>query len=274
MTHNEVIEKAGYIEWLRTRLLARPWMIALAYLLALTLAEVLTILIDPRAGMILYGLILIALFLQAAFSSQQPEYRFLVALSLVPLIRLVSLSLPLTNFPLIYWYALVGVPLFIAAILCVRLTGLQVGQIGLRFSWRDLPIQLLIGLTGPVFGYIEYLILSPDPFIPELRWELLWLPTLILLLFTGFLEELIFRGVMQTSAVQLLGRYGILFVALVFTVLHLGYGSILNMVLVFTIAIFYGVLVHRFGSLLGVSISHGLTNITLYLIYPFLFAAA
>lgn len=273
MTHDELIEKAGCMKWMRTRLTARPWVIALAYLLPLTIAEVLTTRIDPRLGMILYGFILLALLLQSALSSQQPEFRFLVALSLVPLIRLVSLSLPLTNFPLIYRYTLVGVPLFIATILSVRLTSLQVGQTGLHISWRGLPVQLLIGLTGLVFGYIEYLILSPDPFIPELRWELLWLPALILLLFTGFLEELIFCGVMQTSAVQLLGCFGILFVALVFTVLHLGYSSILNLTFVFVVALFYGVTVHRFGSLLGVSISHGLTNITLYLVFPFLLAA-
>jgi membrane protease YdiL (CAAX protease family) len=249
---------------------SRPWFIALAYLSALILAEVLTTLIDPRAGMILYGLILIALLLQAALSSHQPEYRFLVALSLVPLIRLVSLALPLANFPLIYWYALVGVPLFIATILCVHLTGLKPDQISLRFSWRGLPVQLLIGLSGLAIGYIEYLILSPDPLIPELHWDIVWLPALILLLFTGFLEELIFRGVIQTASIELLGRLGILFVALVFTLLHLGYHSILDMIFVFVVALFYGVLVHRFGSLLGVSISHGLTNITLYLVFPFL----
>jgi membrane protease YdiL (CAAX protease family) len=247
--------------------------VALAYLIALTVAEALTTFISPRAGMVLHGLILIALLLQAALSFRQREYQFLVALALAPLIRLFSLALPLANFPLIFWYAVVGVPLFIATIMSMRVTGVKPNMIGVQFSWRSLPAQLLIGLSGLAIGYIEYLILRPDPLVAELSWELVWLPALILLLFTGFLEELIFRGIMQTSSNQMLGWLGVVFVALVFTVLHMGYNSILDMIFVFAVAIIFGLLVQRFHSLLGVSISHGLTNISLYLIFPFLLVA-
>jgi len=273
MAHNEVDRRTGFIDGGRSRLLARPWVVALAYLFALTVAEALTTFISPRAGMVLHGLILIALLLQAALSFRQREYQFLVALALAPLIRLLSLALPLANFPLIFWYAVVGVPLFIATIMSMRVTGVKPNMIGLQFSWRSLPVQLLIGISGLAIGYIEYLILRPDPLVAELSWELVWLPALILLLFTGFLEELIFRGIMQTSSNLMLGRLGLVFVALVFAVLHMGYNSILDMIFVFSVAIIFGLLVQRFHSLLGVSISHGLTNISLYLIFPFLLVA-
>ncbi len=273
MAQNKVVRRTGFIEWARSRLLARPWVVALAYLIALTVAETLTTFISPRAGMVLHGLILIALLLQAALSFRQREYQFLVALALAPLIRLLSLALPLANFPLIFWYAVVGVPLFIATIMSMRVTGVKRNMIGLQLSWRSLPVQLLIGISGLVIGYIEYLILRPDPLVSELSWELVWLPALILLLFTGFLEELIFRGIMQTSSNLMLGRLGVVFVALVFAVLHMGYSSLLDMIFVFAVAILFGLLVQRFRSLLGVSISHGLTNISLYLIFPFLLVA-
>jgi hypothetical protein len=247
--------------------------VALVYLLALTVAEALTTFISPRAGMVLHGLILIALLLQAALSFRQREYQFLVALALAPLIRLLSLALPLANFPIIFWYAVVGVPLFFATIMSARVAGLKRNMIGLRFSWRALPVQLLIGLSGLLIGYIEFLILRPDPLVAEMSMEMIWLPALILLIFTGFLEEIIFRGILQTSSIQELGRLGIVFVAIVFAVLHLGYRSILDVFFVFAVAIIFGLLVQRFSSLLGVSISHGLTNIALYLIFPFLLAA-
>jgi membrane protease YdiL (CAAX protease family) len=194
-------------------------------------------------------------------------------LALAPLIRLLSLAFPLTNFPTIYWYAVVGLPLFIATLMSVRVAGLNRNMIGLHFSWRSLPVQLLIALSGLAIGFIEYLILRPDPLVAELSWELIWLPALILLLFTGLLEELIFRGVMQTSSIQVLGQLGIVFVAIVFAVLHMGYGSILDMIFVFAVAMIFGLLVQRFRSLLGVSLAHGLTNISLYLIFPFLLAS-
>jgi len=103
-----------------------------------------------------------------------------------------------------------------------------------------------------------------------LSWQQIWLPALILLIFTGFLEEIIFRGIIQRGAAGTLGRYGIFYVSAIFAVLHIGYKSILDVVFVFLVALFFGYLVSRTGSLIGVTISHGMTNIALYLIIPFL----
>ena len=190
MTHKDVVKNSSISGSFRTRILSNPRAFALGYLLALTLAETITVLVDPRAGMILHGMILLAVMLLSALSHHKRELRFLLPLALPPLIRLLSLALPLANFPLIYWYAVIGVPLFIATFLTVRATGLTAEMIGLRLSWRELPIQLLIGLSGALFGFIEYLILRPEPLVSEPSWELVLLTALILLVFTGFQEEL------------------------------------------------------------------------------------
>jgi len=39
---------------------------------------------------------------------------------------------------------------------------------------------------------------------------------------------------------------------------------------VFAIALLYGWVVRRTGSIIGVSVSHGITNITLFLLIPFI----
>jgi len=36
------------------------------------------------------------------------------------------------------------------------------------------------------------------------------------------------------------------------------------------VALFFGYSVHKTGSILGVTLSHGLTNIGLFLVFPFL----
>ena len=105
-----------------------------------------------------------------------------------------------------------------------------------------------------------------------LRLELIWLPALILLVFTGFLEELIFRCVLQYTALQQLGRLGIPYIAVIYAVFHLGYHSVLDLLFVFGVALVFGWFVWRTGSILGVILSHGLTNITLYLVLPILLA--
>ncbi len=79
---------------------------------------------------------------------------------------------------------------------------------------------------------------------------------------------------LQSTATQHLGRMGVLNVAILFAVLHFGYRSVLNVLFVFAVALLFGLIAQRSGTLLGVSISHGLTNVSLYLVFPFLFAGS
>jgi LysM repeat protein len=120
------------------------------------------------------------------------------------------------------------------------------------------------------FGLLEFFILRPDPLVDELTWEQVWLPALILLIFTGLFEELVFRGVMQRAADESLGRYGVVYIATLFAVLHLGYRSILDVIFVFGVGLFFSYVVSRTRSIVGVTLSHGLTNIGLFLVFPFL----
>ena len=245
-----------------------PVRIALGYLGALAVAEVLTALIEPRVGLVLHGVLLVVLLLHTALTWEHPAHRLLLSLAFAPLIRLLSLSLPLAGVPLVYWYFITSVPLFIAAVIALRTLGFSWRGIGVNL--RGVPIQLLVGLTGLAFGYIEYQILEPEPLARAFTWEQLWVPILILLFSTGFVEEVIFRGVMQRAATEALGRFGVIYVAVLFAVLHVGYKSLLDVLFVLGVALFFGWVVARTRSILGVTLSHGLTNIVLFLVVPFL----
>jgi membrane protease YdiL (CAAX protease family) len=91
----------------------------------------------------------------------------------------------------------------------------------------------------------------------------------LLLLCTGFVEEFIFRGVLQRTAVEAFGGWGIVYVSLLFAILHMGFLSWIDVVFVFVVALFFGWVVKKTGSLFGVTLAHGITNIVLYLIIPF-----
>jgi membrane protease YdiL (CAAX protease family)/LysM repeat protein len=248
--------------------------LALVYLGLIMLAEAITNLSVLQAGLALHGVLLYLLLAHGSLVSKQVMRRFLFTLALVPLIRLLSLSMPLVKFPLLYWYMVVGAPLFLAAFVAARVCGLQRGMVGLNarqlLNTSQSAFQGLVGLSGLILGYLEYHILTPDPLASALRLDLIWIPALILLIFTGFLEELIFRGLMQYSALRVMGLHGLYYVAAVFTVLHIGYRSIPDLIFVFAVAVYFGWVVQRSGSLLGVTVAHGLTNISLFLIFPFL----
>jgi membrane protease YdiL (CAAX protease family) len=76
---------------------------------------------------------------------------------------------------------------------------------------------------------------------------------------------------LQRSTGQGLGHWwGILYVAALFAVLHFGYRSVLDVLFVFGVGGLFGWIVARTGSLVGVTLAHGLTNIMLFLVMPFL----
>lgn len=252
----------------------RPWslslfeIVAIAYLVWVAVAELVTTFGNPRLGMGLHAALLTALLFHAAFARGEDQRRFLLALSLAPLIRIFSLSLPLQHLQILYWYASVAVPLFVAGI-SVAWT-LRLSRRDLGFTLHDLPFQLLFGASGFLLGLIEYFILRPQPLIPHLTPQAFALPALIILVGTGLAEEFVFRGIMQSASRGVMGALTILYVSLVFASLHIGYKSAVDLVFVFSVGLLFAVVVQRTGSILGTTLSHGVANIALYLVVPFL----
>lgn len=243
-----------------------------AYAAAIIAAETLTAFVDARWGVGLHAAILWALILHFSWAEKPSEARLLLALCLAPLVRILSLGMPLEDVALVYWFLIVGVPMIVAALLIARTVGLTRFDLGLAV--RAMPVQLLVGAGGVGLGIAEYLILAPEPLIDELTWRQALLPGLILLVATGFGEELVFRGVMQSAATEAVGSAGIVYVAVVFAALHIGYQSALDVAFVFLVALLFGWVVARTRSLLGVTLGHGIANVVLYVIAPFTAFAA
>jgi membrane protease YdiL (CAAX protease family) len=86
-----------------------------------------------------------------------------------------------------------------------------------------LPLQLGIGLVGIGLGIAEYLILILEPLISEVILQTAWLPALVLLLYTGFVEEFVFRGILQKAATDAFGGWGIVYVSFLFAMVHIGW---------------------------------------------------
>ncbi len=245
-----------------------PSRVAILYLVAVTVAELLTTYVHPAIGLVAHSAILIALLVHIAITWEEPVHQLLLTLLFAPLIRLLSLSMPLNQFPQIDWYLIVSVPLFAAAYVIARIMRLSWSAVG--FNLKRLPIQLLVGCSGFVFGFIEYNILKPEPLIKNLTIEQFMIPALILLISTGLMEELLFRGMMQKAGEAVLGRGSIFFATAIFMVLHIGYQSLLDLLFVFAVGLFWAWVVSKTHSIVGVTVSHGITNIMLFLVFPFL----
>jgi len=241
------------------------------YLAFIYTAEIIISLISPYGVLIHIG-ILFSLYVHAVFLySKHDLYKLYLALSLVPLIRIVNLSLPVFPVLPVYWYILVGVPLWASVFLLIVILKLRPTELGLKLG--QIPLQIIIGFSlGIPLGLVTYLIHKPEPLISKLEIPSLLIAIIILFVFVAFLEELIFRGVLYKLAVEMVSqKFGFIFVSSIYCSLHIFYLSIENIFLVFSASIILTWLVKRFNSLLGVILAHGIASIGAYLVWPFFY---
>lgn len=241
--------------------------ILIVYLAAIVAAEI-AIVQWPLYGMFAHNAILATLLAHAGLTGDSAMRRATLVLTLGPLVRIMSVAMPLGQLPSQSWYAVISIPLFVAAFVIARLLGLGRRELGLTLdlSWR----QWLIASVGIPLGLIEYVILRPTPMASSFTLGAIWFPALVLMVSTGFLEEFIFRGLFQHVALELAGTLGIVFVSVLFAVLHIGYWSLLDVIFVFLAAQLFATAARATRSLTGVTVAHGLTNIMLFLVFPFL----
>jgi hypothetical protein len=238
------------------------------YAFLIIIAETVTTFISPSIGLFMHSMILVSLLTLSAFwNKSKNASNLFLCLSLAPLIRIFSLSLPLQYLPTYAWYLIAAVPMAIAAVTVMRIQGLSLTNVGITF--KKPIIQLAVMLTGIPFGIIEYYILKPKSIAVGLSTTGIAFVAVGLIIATGFVEELVFRGVLLSSAVKVFGdKAGLIGVTVVFAALHIGWLSILDLLFVFAIGLFFGVLRLKTGSIAGVSLSHGLDNVVLFLIMP------
>jgi hypothetical protein len=250
----------------------RSVVIIALYLLLIAGAE-LTTNVDKRYGIAFHACILFVLLIHSAVTvtANRAFSGLLSTLVLAPLIRILSISMPLTRFNFVTWFELVSIPVFITIFTLIYLQGVDPHDIALnRPKVKYVPLELGAIFFAVPFGIVEYHILKPGILVP-LGFESLMVPAVILIVCTGFLEELAFRGLMQYHAVRTLGFVGIILISVLFGFLHIGNLSVPDVLLASSVGFLYSLIVRVTDSIYGVSISHGIINIVVFLIGPSIF---
>jgi membrane protease YdiL (CAAX protease family) len=266
----------GALVWSGESFFRRRVSIALLYIMLIAAAELLTAYaaehggVFARFGLVFHGLVLFALFTHSALILRaDPETsKLLLALILAPLIRIFSLAMPVVQFSYIAWFSIISIPVYLTIFTCVYLQHIKPRDIGLTLpAVKHLPLEFAIILLAVPLGVMEYYILQPGLLVAP-RLAALVVPVLVMVVCTGFLEELTFRGLMQYHATRTMGFTGIVLISALFGVLHIGNLTILDVLLTGSIGFIFSLVVRKTGSLYGVSISHGIINTTLFLIAP------
>lgn len=250
--------------------LPRLTYVAALYLVAIGAAETTTTYFSPILGVSIHLLLLGGLVIQAGMTQTATNRGFLVALCLAPIIRIVSLSTPLDWLPAIWWYAAISVPLAASSFVVMRVVPLNLDDINFRWPrLRHVPLTTVVVVSGVAIGLVEYLILDPRPIVGSLGTYNLVMVSMIYLIATGLIEEVMFRGIIQTVAIRAFGVIpAVLFVSILFGVLHTGHRSWLDVAFVAVVGFYFSLIVIRTKSLLGVTLAHGCTNVVLFAVLP------
>ena len=243
----------------------------LFYIVFFTISEIASVLV-PLWGILLHAVELVFMSIHCTLVRRinRDQAKLVMAITPVPIIRIASLISPVVQFTVLQWFLVISMVLFASIFTSIRVLGENLTDYGFKMpDRRHYPLEVFIVVCGFLFGFLENGILRPEPFVESLNLVSLLAPFIALYFGTGILEELLFRGVIQKHAIDSFGKWsGIIFTTLVFTIFHMGWESIPDLFFVGTVGFIFSLVVLKTGSLVGVSFSHAVTNLSLFVLTP------
>lgn len=221
----------------------------------------------PRAelGLVLYGALFIGfLVIARAYERLSP---LATAFAIVALSRLITFTAPQPGLGPFENLLIVHLLILLSTVGTLRVLGYRIlGRLSVRLA-RYLPLLLL---AGSALGAGTYLLLEPSPIDPTDTFGSV--AAGVGLVVAGAAIELLFRNLLMTSAVGVLGRArGLLLTSAVYAVLYLGWASWPVMASGFAAGLLLGALALRLRSPLAAVTTHVMANLTLFGLLPNLF---
>jgi membrane protease YdiL (CAAX protease family) len=238
--------------------------------IAITFAELLIFGGRLYEAVVVYTLLLLAFTFSAAVAKNQEVRIINQAFLILPIFRLVNLSLTVFLKVNLYSFVFIYATAAMAAIIATSHQNLvfETKKNALKRIWIYLPLSVLAAL---VFAEAEYILIGARPLIPDISQVSLLELIVIMVFVVGLIEELIFRVILQTRLEEFLGpAAGILFASLLFGIMHSGYGTPYEMGFTFLVGCFLGYCFYKTRSLPLVIMINGLTNVFLFGIIPLL----
>ena len=182
--------------------------------------------------------------------------------ALVPVFRLVNLGMPVFFEFTVYWFPFVYAPLFPAMYLLLR----GRDDLSLDFNLRGAGFGLVPGVfLAVVLAEFEYRIIAPDALITGWTIEQILLISVVMLLFVGLVEEILFRGILQRALEKRIGIWpGVLLASALFATMHSAYANVFEIIFAGVIGLLFGVIYIWTKSIIIITVIHGVLNILLF----------
>jgi len=238
--------------------------------LLIILAELLLFSGKMQYSIWVHVFVLIGLAMATVYTGDTYLFKPYQALMLLPLLRLVNISMPIFFDMTLYLYIFIYTPLIIPVYIIAVHQGFNFEQLGFTFKYWKLiiPVSVIIGFT---IALGEYYLIHAGTLIPDLSfWNILKL-SVVMIIFIGLIEELIFRSILQTRLEESMGMFsGLIVASILFGVLHSGYGTFYEMLFVSLAGLIMGYIFQKTRSLPLIALTHGMVNIFLFGLIPLL----
>jgi membrane protease YdiL (CAAX protease family) len=236
--------------------------------LCIAIAELLIFFGRIEIAIYVHIAILFALCVSNIFIRDPKIHKIYMPLMLLPVLRIVNLSMPVFSKMTLYTFVLFYTPLAIpvAAIMISQRNSLK--EMGITKK-HLLPYMVLAVPLSFLIGLGEYLTIRPGYLIPDLSFENLLMLTFIMVFFVGLVEELIFRSLLQSRLEQALSMpEALLITSFLFGLMHSGYGTYYEMLYTGFVGLVIGFIFYKTRSLPFIAVLHGFVNVFLFGILP------
>ncbi len=189
---------------------------------------------------------------------------------LLILMRIISLIMPQFFTVTLLWYVLINGVMFIPIYIIIKNQEISLSELGINFKHLRIyiPIALIIGMA---FAALEYRILDPLALIENIQLSNLVKIAIVMFVFIGVGEELVFRSILQTRLEKVIGlKNGLIVTGILFGIMHSVYGQINEILLASIFGIVIGYIFQKTRSFPFILAINGTSNILLFGILPIL----
>lgn len=248
----------------------KDWEIVAIPIFAIIVAELLLYMGKQEAGILLHVMIPLSLAISTMWMQESNVTFCLEALAMLPILRLVNISMPVFVPTMLYLYIFIYAPLIIPVFFIMRRQKITLKDLGVTLDnlYLYIPIALVVGY---LVSFGEYSIIHPGSLIPDTSALSLLKISFVMFFFVGLVEELIFRSLLQTRLEASFGMVkGLLITALLFGMMHSGYGKVYELLVTGLAGLLIGYMFQRTRSLPLIAITHGFMNVFLFGLLPLL----
>lgn len=190
------------------------------------------------------------------------------SLLLLVLLRLVNIAMPQFFTNTLIWYSLIYGVMFLPIYFIIKNQRIKPIELGMDFGRLHIYIPLSL-LIGTVAALLEHRIINPLPLTENIDISSLLILIIVMTVFVGAVEELIFRSILQTRLEKALGlKSGIVLSGVLFGIMHSGYGILNEIVFASIFGIILSYIFQKTRSFPFIMLIHGSANVLLFGILP------